>query len=205
MSKGLFTLLGWTVSAAVALAQSAAEPLPAPAAPNGPVLMPLPPVFSGGPVLTPEPTAPCLPPPKPMGGFSFKSEYLLWWIRDSGLPGPLVTTGDAGSAGVLGLPGTQVVHGGSGIDMDAFNGGRWTGTFWLDGDQKLGWQFSVFVLEQQSGFFHARSNALGEPVLARPVIDSLRGRESVSLAAFPDAFAGGLGSGLTARLWGYED
>ena len=207
MIKGLFTVLGWAVvGAGLGLAQTPAEPAPTPTDLPRPglALEPLPPVYSGGPVLTPVQSAPALPPLKKMGGFAVTADYLLWWVRDSGMPGPLVTTGDVASAGILGRNGTQVVYGGSGIDQDHFNGLRMTGTFWMDDEQKLGFRWSGFVLEGQSEIFLARSDAAGNPVIARPIFDSLRRQETVSLVSFPDAFAGGIGSSLSTRLWGCE-
>src|SRR5437763_4540304 len=43
-------------------------------------------------------------------------EYLLWWLKDAPLSVPLVTTGPAGSSGLLGADGTSVVLGNADIN-----------------------------------------------------------------------------------------
>ena len=54
----------------------------------------------------------------------FEADYLLWWIRKSPVPTPLVTAGNVNDPlpGVLGQPSTVVLFGGKDIDYGTFSG-----------------------------------------------------------------------------------
>src|SRR5882724_7686854 len=71
----------------------------------------------------------------PPGRIWVRGEYLLWWTKSSILP-PLLTTSPLGTpaneAGVLGLPTTEIVFGGSGESSNPRSGGRITVGGWLD-------------------------------------------------------------------------
>jgi Putative beta barrel porin-7 (BBP7) len=117
----------------------------------------------------------------PPGRFWVSAEYLLWWIKDDRLP-PLVTAGPASSGGVLGAPGTTVLYGGGGSDEEPFSGGRFTAGYWLNDCQTVGIEASFFFLGERSNHFVAGApGELGEPVVARPIINALTGTETSEL------------------------
>src|SRR5262245_20711328 len=67
------------------------------------------------------------------------AEVLFWWMKSANLP-PLVTASPPGTAaanvGVLGVPGTVVLFGGSSVNGDLSVGGRVKAGRWL-GDEQL--------------------------------------------------------------------
>ena len=122
------------------------------------------------------------------------AEYLLWWMKDSPAPTPLIATDR------LDVAGSQVVLGGRDIDSGERHGGRFTLGYWLTRDQTWGIEGKVFFLPETTvtnGVFS--SGADGSQQLAAPffsVIPSPSGRppgEAGFFLAAPGNF------GLTAR------
>jgi len=144
------------------------------------------------------------PPPAVPCRFYASAEYLLWWTRPANLP-PLVTTGTTASQGILGQPGTAVLFGGSAVDFGGQSGGRFTAGYWLNCDETVAVQGSLFFLGQQSVGFNVNSNLF--PVLARPFFEINPGPqmgEFRQLTAFPNLFTGALSASTATRLWGAE-
>jgi hypothetical protein len=132
------------------------------------------------------------------------AEYLLWWTRQPHLP-PLVTTGTPTSQGILGQPGTVVIFGGSAVDFDGQSGGRFTAGYWLNCENTVAIEGSLFFLGQQSVNFNANSTTF--PVLARPFFALNPGvpeGEFRQLTAFPGLFTGALNASTSTRVWGAE-
>jgi hypothetical protein len=130
-------------------------------------------------------------------------EYLLWDVNGKDAP-PLVTSapGSAGAlGGVLGQPGTStLVSGdlGSGGPFSGFRlGGSWLISqrrmFWLDG--------SFFVLA--GGADNQTFSSPGDPILARPFLNTATRRNDAQQIAFPGESSGivGVDSGVS-RLAG---
>jgi hypothetical protein len=143
---------------------------------------------------------PCAQP----GRFWASADYLAWWIKDSRTP-PLVTTSPAGTpvamAGVLGVPGTMVLHGSNDLENEEFSGGRFTAGAWLDSCKTIGLEGSFMFLGQRTNNFMAGS--LGAPILARPFFDA-RGFENAQLVAFPGVVAGNVVVSRGSSLWGAD-
>ena len=136
--------------------------------------------------------------------FYASGEYLLWWTKGAALP-PLVTTGTTASQGVLGVPGTVILFGGSTVNYGPQSGGRFTAGYWLDCDQTLAIEGSLFFLGQGTVRpFSANSGTF--PVLARPIVAVNPGvaGETRELAAFPGLFSGSINVATASRLWGTE-
>ncbi len=143
-------------------------------------------------------------------------DYLHWWIKSAPIPEPLLTTGNIISLvvppglGVLGANGTSVVFGNTTLDQGQADGGRITLGGWLDafqwpGCKPIGYEVSWFMLGRIAGHFEDRSNGLGEPLLARPVIDAQTNNESAFYVSFPGVFGNGRFSVDTStQLWGGE-
>jgi Putative beta barrel porin-7 (BBP7) len=143
------------------------------------------------------------PPEVASSRFYASGEYLLWWTKGAVLP-PLVTTGTTTSQGILGQPGTVILFGGSTVDYGPQSGGRFTAGYWLDCDQTMAIEGSLFFLGQGTVPFAANSAAF--PVLARPIValNPPVAGESRELAAFPGLFSGAINASTASRLWGTE-
>jgi hypothetical protein len=125
--------------------------------------------------------SPCCPSCPPPGRIWASADYLLWWIKDSRFP-PLVTASPAGSAGILGRPGTVVLFGGSDTDNELRMGGRFTAGFWLNECHTIGLEGSFFFLGSRSvDFTAAGSNTLTPTVVARPFFNVVTGAEDSEL------------------------
>lgn len=170
-----------------------APKLPAPLAPS-PALAP------GGDCCPP---VICCPECKPCYRFWTGAEYLLWWIDNGPINGPLVTTGPAATFGFLGTNGVSTV-GPSNLDYGTLSGGRVTMGYWLSDEQLIGVEASGFYM----GDGHQRAtiggDATGTPLLARPVINVLTGLETAEFISFPGSFAGNLEVTSNTHLWGAD-
>ena len=136
------------------------------------------------------------------------AEVLLWWMKRANLP-PLVTSSPSGSAaaniGALGVPGTAVLFGGSGVNGDLTVGGRLTAGFWLDCDRTCGIEGYYFQLGARPQHFQA-----GTPDnVGRPFINAATGLPDAELVSLPGFLDGNvrisatsgnlLGAGALAR------
>jgi hypothetical protein len=141
--------------------------------------------------------------------------FQSWVLQGAPMPQPLVTTGPlpAGpggfapqfGAGVLGQPGTEVAFGDSRLQQTFNQGARLTVGAWLDYPTET-WavEASFLYLSPQSQSTFLGSDALGFPLLARPVIDAGTNTETVLFVSAPGAFSGGIGITSTTSLWGAE-
>jgi hypothetical protein len=137
------------------------------------------------------------------GLFWTSAEYLLWWTKDAEIPAPLLTTGQGASEGILGQPGTFVRYGLNNVDYDVVSGFRLSGGI-HNKCHTLGLMGSGFFLQDQTANFDIFSNAIGVPVLARPIIDVSNLTESALLISSPGEFAGGFFVDASSRFWGAE-
>jgi hypothetical protein len=131
----------------------------------------------------------------------FDAEYLLWFLKQP-LPQPLVTGGTPASMGVLGVPGTTTLFGGNGGRDEDYSGMRFKGGCWVC--CSLAVEGIGFFLDQRTTDFSTSSNSAGSPVIARPIINSITGAETVHLVSFPGAFSGSVVASTTTQLWGAE-
>ena len=133
-----------------------------------------------------------------------RTDYLLWWARGSDVPA-LVTTSPTGTpladAGVLGVPETEVLFGGSLNDV-ARSGIRVRGGMWIDCGQTCGIDFHFLALDRQSDFSRHQSD--GDPILSRPFTDATTGDPIAELAAFPGVVGGTVsGAARSQGLYGW--
>jgi Putative beta barrel porin-7 (BBP7) len=143
-----------------------------------------------------------------------RTEYLVWWIKSANFP-PLVTSGEFTDArpGALDSLSTNVLFGRNGMDFQDRGGGRFTGGWWLDDEQKWGMDAGYFFLSGRSlgqGF-----TSSGSPVLATPFFNVNSGLQDSSLVTFPGVMTGrvvvdapsflqGAEANLTAAFWQTE-
>lgn len=134
-------------------------------------------------------------------GLEVRAEYLLWWT-DSLDVLPLVTTSPQDTprdqAGILGLPTTDTLFGGSGLNGDAHSGGRFAVSGWFDSCRSLGFELGYTFLEQDGAAFAQSST--GDPILARPFRNADTGLRDAGLTAYPDIAVGTLSIAAATRF-----
>jgi hypothetical protein len=131
------------------------------------------------------------------------AEYLLWWLKDSPAPVPVLSTGR------LDTPGTRVLLGGEDIDTGEHHGGRFTLGYWLTRDQAWGLEARYFFLPESTVSKTVESSgAPDSQVLRAPFlcIDACTtpGGEAGLFVASPGSFAGSMRQSLTSSLKGGE-
>ncbi len=138
----------------------------------------------------------------------FKSEYLLWFVRNDGPHMTLVTTDSnpgTAVAGSFASPTVVPLFGSNGFDYGALSGGRFTVGGWLDAGQRFGLEASGFLLEKRSDSYAAASNMSGQPPLYVPAFNVLLQREDSLVVADPVLkLAGNVTATSSIRLWGTE-
>jgi hypothetical protein len=129
--------------------------------------------------------------------FSLTAEALVWWMKDSPAPPPLVSTG------VLGQPGTRTLLGGEAIDTPVQPGLRMTAGYWLT--ERWGLEASAFYLPTVSTSQSVGASGLpGSQGLVIPFFDVTLHGENVTGLASPGLFSGQATQELSSRLIGAE-
>lgn len=130
-------------------------------------------------------------------------EFLMWWRTGQNLP-PLVTssptTTDEASAGVLGVPGTQILYATETQSNDARPGGRLTVGAWFDPCGFSGIGTRLYSLGESTAHYDQDSNVV--PVLARPIFNVELGIEDAVQLAYPNSLAGSVSVRNTSRVGG---
>jgi len=139
--------------------------------------------------------------------FYATGEYLLWWLKASPVPVPMLTASSDpinNPRAILGNPATSVLFGGRNYDQGAFSGGRLTAG-WQVSDT-FGVEGSGFMLQQKTRSFGFRSDAVGNPVLATPFFDAVANQPFSSFYSLPtpDGGSAAFSFDLTTRVWGAE-
>ena len=120
------------------------------------------------------------------GRFWFCGEQLIWWTDGMDTPA-LVTTSSAGtprnSAGVLGLPNTDVLFGGEALFSDSRTGARFRIGKWCDQCNWIGFETDFFFLADEDQNFAACD--VGQTIYARPFYNSNLDRQDSGTRAIP--------------------
>ncbi len=103
-----------------------------------------------------------------------EGDYLLWAIKKSPLPTPLVTQGSLADpvVGALGQPGTTIKLGKQHLDLGWMNGFQVTAGTWLASSEQFGLEASYFLLPtktRKKSLF--TSGEIGSPSYAVPIYD----------------------------------
>lgn len=135
-------------------------------------------------------------------------DYLLWWLRPAPTGPALLTTGTltnptALGSGILGAPNTQVLAGNGNFNTGPYSGFR-IGGGWINCADTFGVEGNFFYLAQQGTQESFSSDAGGNPLLARPVIDARTGNETVFFVSAPNAFAGTFTAASSTLLFGFD-
>ncbi len=201
------TLAGLVAGAGAALAQSPQPAAPPQNLPQATGAAPLPAGPSnaiGSPLAAPLGCnqCACAPAPEAAGPqFWASGEYLLWWLKGAPTPA-LLSTGPAGSAGILDRSGTSVIFGGNNVDQGVHHGARFTGGLWLDDCHTWGVEGGYFFLASEADD-HVFSSP-GDPVLARPFFNVVTGRPDSELVSTPGTLAGTFTATTRSRFDGAE-
>jgi hypothetical protein len=141
------------------------------------------------------------------------ADYLLWWVKSTPQPVPLVMTGPFDpsnpSKSTLGNPGTSVLYGGSNSGFDPLSGARLQLGYWLDQDRVFGLQASGFWFAQAQKTFSVQSNGSGSPFLGVPFFDTQLNQQGVAVVSHVvgggnAGLVGGISVPTTLQLWGAE-
>jgi hypothetical protein len=148
-----------------------------------------------------------LPAPALPGRIWIDGEGLLWSLRSS--PVPVLATGSVpgttlANAGVVGNKTTTILYGTTTIDYGPTAGGRFSLGYWLNDQQTFGIAADGFFLTRRTRDFAASSDSTGNPILARPFISTVTGKESAEVVAFPGTLTGHVAVASNAELWGTE-
>jgi hypothetical protein len=114
----------------------------------------------------------------------FGGEYLLWWLKSAPEPVPFITTfpinTTSATPGAIGQPDTQILLGGSDLDTQARQGGRFTVGGWINRNCTLGVEANYFFIANQGTTQSINSGGdPTAPIFAVPFIDATTGMESV--------------------------
>lgn len=135
------------------------------------------------------------------------ADYLLWTIKFSPEPVPLVATGPVvpNLSPFLDLPGTSVLIGGHPIDLSWRSGGKFAIGCWLDDEHVFASEISYFFLGKRSHQSKVHSNGSdNSEFLAFPFINALTGSESSTRIALPGSFSGTATLTVSNELLGAE-
>ncbi len=161
--------------------------------------------------------APPTPTPTPTQGINFdapivcrpriaaSADYLIWWLSNSPVNVPVVTTGDftKATAGRIGDPTTTILFGNSSYDMGAYSGGRLGLVWWVDDQQTFGIEGGGFWTQSRSRDFRAATNpATGLPLLLFPYQDTAGAEQGIVIANPNTKTRGNVRATLENRLWG---
>lgn len=132
----------------------------------------------------------------PLGNYpsrwKIRADYVYFYLQGTNLP-PMVTTSPTGTpqatAGVVGAPGTTILASGR-EDKGYPDGYRFRILYWFDNFESDGIEFSFTGFNGSSKFFNGSSP--GDPILARPFVDTATGLQQAQLVAFPGLVAGSL-------------
>jgi hypothetical protein len=138
--------------------------------------------------------------------FWLEADYIMSWFRAPRSAGPLVTTGSIQDPhpGALDQPSTAVLFGNKPLDFGMFSGIRAGAGVFLDKCDHFSIDGSGFIMFSNDVIFALQSDSLGNPLIARPVVNAVNGAQSAYLDSLPGLIAGGIVINATSELMGAE-
>jgi hypothetical protein len=135
-------------------------------------------------------------------------DYLLWWLKPAPGGPAMLTTGNltnptSAGSGILGTPGTSVLAGNDNFNTGPYSGFRIHGG-WIPCGDDWGVDGSFFYLTQMGTQDTFSSDANGNPLLARPIVDARTGADTVLFVSAPGAFSGSFIESSSTRFYGFD-
>jgi hypothetical protein len=122
-------------------------------------------------------------------GLWASAEYLLWWVKDSPLPVPLVSANPT-VLPVLGTPGTAVLIGNDPIDLGAHSGGRFRLGAWLDENGQFGVEGTYgYLASRNAEQFVSGGAEVDAPFIGVPTFSTVSNSEALG-PLFPTVASG---------------
>jgi hypothetical protein len=145
-------------------------------------------------------------------------EYLMWWVRPGPVPVPLVNTtllpedlASSTAAGGIFDPNAVTLFGNQTMSLGTFSGVRLVAGRWLDNCQDVGFEGSVFLLQQrsQTANFVGGAGPLAQPAVTVPfngVGGAIVGETAATIAGPFGGLAvrGEVDARYTSDLWGAD-
>lgn len=131
-----------------------------------------------------------------------RTDYLLW--RITGFQVPVLISGsspgtDVADAGVLGLPGTDVVYGGQTVNNDSLSGVRVSLGWHLDQERRKSIVLSYFNLGTITDEHRASGGILARPFYS---VDPAGIGQNAELVSFPGVLEGSIGASVSTSMQG---
>jgi hypothetical protein len=136
----------------------------------------------------------------------FSVDYMMAWLQKPRIAGPLISEGSASDIhpGALGQPGTVVAFGDANYKFGTYHGFN----FSLGANLTDNWSIEAdsFLLPSQHTVWTVASDASGNPLIARPVINVQAGAgvPGSFLTSLPGTTAGSTTVGAHSELWGLD-
>jgi Putative beta barrel porin-7 (BBP7) len=125
--------------------------------------------------------------------WQFESEILKGWVRGAETP-PLVSRSAVATtrqnAGVLGVPGSEILFGDSQIGNDHRTGTRFGISRVLNGEDEIGFYANAMYISDDNDQFQTGSGSNGSPILGRPFFNAISQTRDAELVSFPSALVG---------------
>lgn len=142
-------------------------------------------------------------PPRPR--YWIGGSYLLGGVNDLNAPTLLVTgmptTNNPQTAALMNS--TTVIDGDN-LENESLSGGRLYMGFWFPRRQIWGMGADFFVLGRREERVEARSDAAGNPALARPFINAQTGTPALVFVSLPGALQGSFNVDTSTYVWGLD-
>lgn len=140
--------------------------------------------------------------------FWFRGDFVMSRINAGPLSTPLVTSGAIGNPhpGALNPadPGTAILFGGNGLNYSMQPGFRIEGGYFFDSENRYSIDLGAMVLAQTNINYAVSSTSNGDPILARPIFNTLTNDERSVLTSFPGAIAGSVSVESQSSFWSLE-
>lgn len=136
------------------------------------------------------------------------ADYLLWWLKPAPAGPATLTTGTLTNptslgSGILGTPSASVLAGNNNLNTGPYSGFR-ISAGWIPCGDYVGVDGNFFYLAQRGTQENFSSDAAGNPLLARPIVDTRTGNESALFVSAPGAFSGAFNVNSSTQFFGAD-
>ncbi|MCZ2341803.1 MAG: BBP7 family outer membrane beta-barrel protein [Bacteroidales bacterium] len=134
------------------------------------------------------------------------ADFNLWFVKSQPTPVmPLVVNSAPADGGLIGRPTThELAPRSNDLGYNLFSGFKVGGGFFMGPERRWGWDLNGFLTEQKANTFFARSDATGQPLLARPFINAQTGTADALIVSFPTFASGSVLVYTSTQAWGAD-